>query len=83
MAGCCKPAWWWVPDGANSWVRSQTALAASIKPYGQSGVVANFSCEKPHGNIARQWFTGDSILAWLPMAGIAFPWCGPLPSLMS
>jgi 2-polyprenyl-6-methoxyphenol hydroxylase-like FAD-dependent oxidoreductase len=32
-------------DGANSWVRSQTALAASIKPYGQSGVVANFSCE--------------------------------------
>ncbi|PXX50658.1 UbiH/UbiF family hydroxylase [Aquitalea magnusonii] len=56
-------------DGANSWVRQQTGLAASIKPYGQSGVVANFACEKPHGDIARQWFTGDSILAWLPMAG--------------
>lgn len=56
-------------DGANSWVRQQTGLAASVKPYGQSGVVANFACEKPHGDIARQWFTGDSILAWLPMAG--------------
>jgi ubiquinone biosynthesis UbiH/UbiF/VisC/COQ6 family hydroxylase len=68
-------------DGANSWVRSQTALAASIKPYGQSGVVANFSCEKPHGNIARQWFTGDSILAWLPMAGnrISMVWSTAKP----
>lgn len=68
-------------DGANSWVRSQTDLAASIKPYGQSGVVANFSCEKPHGNIARQWFTGDSILAWLPMAGnrISMVWSTAKP----
>ncbi|OHX18985.1 UbiH/UbiF family hydroxylase [Chromobacterium sphagni] len=56
-------------DGANSWVRGQLGLAASVKPYGQSGVVANFTCEKPHGQVARQWFTGDSILAWLPMAG--------------
>ena len=68
-------------DGANSWVRQQTGLAASIKPYGQSGVVANFACEKPHGDIARQWFTGDSILAWLPMAGnrISMVWSSPRP----
>ncbi|MDN0083433.1 UbiH/UbiF family hydroxylase [Crenobacter sp. SG2305] len=56
-------------DGANSWVRAQAGLAARIDAYGHSGVVANFECERPHGNIARQWFTGDSILAWLPMAG--------------
>ncbi|AUH50372.1 ubiquinone biosynthesis protein UbiH [Chromobacterium sp. ATCC 53434] len=56
-------------DGANSWVRGQLGLQASVKPYGQSGVVANFICERPHGDIARQWFTGDSVLAWLPMAG--------------
>ncbi|MBI3144644.1 MAG: UbiH/UbiF family hydroxylase [Pseudogulbenkiania sp.] len=56
-------------DGANSWVRNQIGLDASVKPYGQSGVVANFDCERPHGNIARQWFLGDGILAWLPMAG--------------
>jgi len=68
-------------DGANSWVREQTGLAASIKPYGQSGVVANFCCEKPHGDMARQWFTGDSILAWLPMAGqrISMVWSTPRP----
>ncbi|WP_434634223.1 UbiH/UbiF family hydroxylase [Chromobacterium sp. CV08] len=56
-------------DGANSWVRGQLGLQASVKPYGQSGVVANFACERPHGGVARQWFTGDSVLAWLPMAG--------------
>ncbi|AXK39795.1 UbiH/UbiF family hydroxylase [Crenobacter cavernae] len=56
-------------DGANSWVREQAGLTARVDAYGQSGVVANFLCERPHGDIARQWFTGDSILAWLPMAG--------------
>lgn len=56
-------------DGANSWIRKETGIEASVKPYGQSGVVANFACERPHGNIARQWFFGDSVLAWLPMAG--------------
>lgn len=56
-------------DGANSWVRSQTGLSASVKPYGQSGVVANFACEKAHGDCARQWFFGDSVLAWLPLPG--------------
>jgi 2-polyprenylphenol 6-hydroxylase len=56
-------------DGANSWVRRQTGLEADIKPYGQSGVVANFACEKSHGDCARQWFFGDGVLAWLPLPG--------------
>jgi ubiquinone biosynthesis UbiH/UbiF/VisC/COQ6 family hydroxylase len=56
-------------DGAGSWVRQQTGLAAAVKSYGQSGVVANFSCEHPHDNCARQWFLGDSVLAWLPLPG--------------
>lgn len=56
-------------DGAHSWVRDQVALSARVDPYHQHGVVANFECEQPHGNVARQWFLGDSILAWLPMAG--------------
>ena len=54
-------------DGANSWVKHSLDIKSSIKPYGQSGVVANFACEKPHQNIARQWFLGDSILAYLPL----------------
>ncbi|XLM22993.1 ubiquinone biosynthesis protein UbiH, partial [Chromobacterium piscinae] len=72
-------------DGANSWVRGQLGLQASVKPYGQSGVVANFACEKPHGGVARQWFLGDSILAWLPMAGnrISMVWStSDSPSLL-
>ncbi len=68
-------------DGANSWVRQQSGIAASIKPYGHSGVVANFTCERPHGNIARQWFLGDGILAWLPMPGnrISMVWSTSQP----
>lgn len=68
-------------DGANSWVRQQSAIATQIKPYGHSGVVANFTCAKPHGNIARQWFLGDGILAWLPMAGnrISMVWSTSQP----
>ncbi|WP_199153049.1 UbiH/UbiF family hydroxylase [Chromobacterium sp. ASV23] len=72
-------------DGANSWVRGQLGLSADVKPYGQSGVVANFACEKPHGGVARQWFLGDDILAWLPMAGnrISMVWStSDSPSLL-
>ena len=56
-------------DGANSWLRAQLAIDATPVPYGQSGVVANFSCENEHGGIARQWFSGHSVLAWLPLPG--------------
>jgi ubiquinone biosynthesis UbiH/UbiF/VisC/COQ6 family hydroxylase len=72
-------------DGANSWVREQVGLVAKVDPYGQHGVVANFACEKPHGNIARQWFLGDSILAWLPMAGnrISIVWSTFKPEILT
>lgn len=56
-------------DGANSWVRNQAGIEANPKPYQQMGVVANFTTEKHHGNIARQWFRPDGILAWLPLPG--------------
>jgi len=68
-------------DGANSWVQQQSGIAADVKPYGQSGVVANFATEKPHDGIARQWFLGDGILAWLPLPGnrISIVWSTPQP----
>ncbi|MCE9633556.1 MAG: UbiH/UbiF family hydroxylase [Methylophilales bacterium] len=56
-------------DGANSWVRKQAGVEVVAEPYHQLGVVANFDAEKPHGNIARQWFKDDGILAWLPLPG--------------
>ena len=68
-------------DGANSWVREQAGLDVSVKPYRQSGVVANFDCERPHGGVARQWFLGGDILAWSPMAGnrISMVWSSSDP----
>lgn len=54
-------------DGAGSWVRQQAGLRVTTSDYRQSGVVANFQAERAHGNIARQWFREDGILAWLPL----------------
>lgn len=59
-------------DGANSWVRQHLGISVQQKLYHQTAIVANFSTEKSHGNIARQWFTQDAagksgIMAWLPL----------------
>ncbi|THF63836.1 UbiH/UbiF family hydroxylase [Pseudothauera nasutitermitis] len=55
-------------DGADSWVRRQTAaIEARFTPYDEMGVVANFQCARPHRNTAYQWFREDGILAWLPL----------------
>ncbi|WP_374350951.1 FAD-dependent monooxygenase, partial [Chitinimonas sp.] len=56
-------------DGAQSWLRQQAGIDFKRWPYQQRGVVANFRCEKPHADMARQWFRGDGILAWLPLPG--------------
>jgi len=56
-------------DGANSWTRRQAGINVTTSPYRQHGVVANFAVEKPHHNIARQWFRDDGILALLPLPG--------------
>ena len=56
-------------DGARSFVREACGISTRIVPYGQSGVVANFACERPHGSVASQWFRDDGVLAWLPLPG--------------
>jgi len=56
-------------DGRDSWVRNQAGISAPPHDYQQHGVVANFSCELPHRNIAWQWFRPDGILALLPLPG--------------
>ena len=56
-------------DGGASWARRQAGIGVTTTHYGQLGVVANFETEKPHGNVARQWFLPDGILAWLPLPG--------------
>lgn len=66
-------------DGAHSWVREQAGIAATTTPYEEKGVVANFRCEKPHRNVATQWFRHDGILAWLPLPEnrISIVWSAP------
>jgi ubiquinone biosynthesis UbiH/UbiF/VisC/COQ6 family hydroxylase len=54
-------------DGANSYVRKQLDITTNYKAFKQTGVVANFIAEQPHGNVARQWFLPHNTLALLPM----------------
>ena len=56
-------------DGRDSWVREQAGISAAPVDYQQHGVVANFSTELPHHDIAYQWFQPDGILALLPLPG--------------
>jgi len=56
-------------DGAASRIREWAGLTSTLTPYGQSGVVANFECERLHRGTAFQWFFDSDILAWLPLGG--------------
>lgn len=54
-------------DGAHSLVRTKAHIEHHQKPYHHDGVVAHLNAELPHQNIAYQWFTGDAVLALLPL----------------
>ena len=56
-------------DGAESRVRAEAGIAVTPSDYGQLGVVANFSCAKPHHGTAYQWFMREGVLALLPLPG--------------
>lgn len=56
-------------DGANSWVRAQAGVAATLTAYAQTAVVANFACQHHHRGSAFQWFRRDGVLALLPLPG--------------
>ena len=61
-------------------MRGAAGLDAPARPYGQTAVVANFSCERAHHGVARQWFRDDGgILAWLPLPGrrMSIVWSAP------
>ena len=56
-------------DGSESRVRVEAGIAMTPGDYQQLGVVANFSCEKPHHGVAFQWFMREGVLALLPLPG--------------
>jgi 2-polyprenylphenol 6-hydroxylase len=66
-------------DGADSWTRTAAGVEVDFKPYGEHGVVANFVCERPHRDVACQWFRTDGVLAYLPLPGnlISIVWSTP------
>lgn len=56
-------------DGARSWLRSCSDIQVKERAYGQSAVVANFACMRPHRDLAYQWFLAEGVLALLPLPG--------------
>jgi ubiquinone biosynthesis UbiH/UbiF/VisC/COQ6 family hydroxylase len=66
-------------DGAQSAVRAAAGISASVAPYHQSAVVANFACERGHDETAFQWFTGQGVVALLPLPQrhVSLVWSAP------
>ena len=59
-----------VCEGRASRTRSELGAEFDIAPYPQHAIATRMACEKPHGQVARQWFSPDgSILAFLPLSG--------------
>jgi 2-polyprenyl-6-methoxyphenol hydroxylase-like FAD-dependent oxidoreductase len=58
-------------EGKASTTRAEWGVDYSVTPYHQHAIATRLTCEKPHGQIARQWFASDgSILAFLPLNGV-------------
>jgi len=54
-------------DGGRSQIREWAGISVDTWDYESDGVVANFHCQFAHGDVARQWFTKDAVLAYLPL----------------
>ncbi|MPM82477.1 2-octaprenylphenol hydroxylase [bioreactor metagenome] len=76
-----------VCEGRASKTRSELGVEFDVTPYGQTAIATRLRCERPHLQIARQWFTPDgSILAFLPLDGaegnsVAVVWSTPQEQL--
>lgn len=60
-----------VCEGRCSRTRADLGVDFDTTPYPQHAIATRLECEHPHGQSARQWFSGDSILAFLPLGGAA------------
>jgi 2-polyprenyl-6-methoxyphenol hydroxylase-like FAD-dependent oxidoreductase len=58
-----------VCEGRSSATREEFGVDFPAMRYPQHAIAARLSCEKPHAQVARQWFKGDDILAFLPLDG--------------
>ncbi len=58
-----------VCEGRASQTRAEFGVAFEVTPYEQHAIATRLICEQPHGQVARQWFLPDGILAFLPLDG--------------
>lgn len=56
-------------EGRASTTRTEFGVDFDVTPYGQHAIATRLRCELPHGQVARQWFSPQGILAFLPMDG--------------
>lgn len=56
-------------EGRASRSRTELGVEFETMPYAQHAIATRLLCEQPHQQIARQWFLGGDILAFLPLAG--------------
>lgn len=72
-----------VCEGRASRTRAEFGVEFDITPYAQHAIATRLVGERPHGQVARQWFLPDgSILAFLPLGGsdgnsVAVVWSVP------
>jgi ubiquinone biosynthesis UbiH/UbiF/VisC/COQ6 family hydroxylase len=60
-------------EGRGSATRATLGVDYDMAPYTQHALAARVRCERPHGQVARQWFLRDEsageVLALLPLGG--------------
>src|SRR3954469_25443263 len=71
-----------VCEGRDSATRAAFAIEYDVQPYGQAAIAPRLSSEKPHGLVARQWFSGGQAAGLLPMGGAATPSGGTTAALV-
>ena len=59
-----------VCEGRASRTRAELGVEFEVTHYPQHAIATRLDCERPHGQVARQWFTPEGeILALLPLDG--------------
>jgi 2-polyprenyl-6-methoxyphenol hydroxylase-like FAD-dependent oxidoreductase len=58
-------------EGRASTTRGEFGVQFQVLPYPQRAIAARLRCEKPHGQVARQWFADCEVLAFLPLGDAA------------
>ena len=72
-----------VCEGRSSSTRAEFGVDFQVMPYAQQAIATRIRCELPHDQMARQWFSAQGILAFLPLDGpqgnsVAVVWSVPV-----